>query len=185
MSEPLRLLWPLAAACVLLGACAAPKSPAYQREEFVSDASMYTRTFAASEAQACEAARRALLSQGYVVNTASADLVNARKSFQPEAETHIEIEFRVTCAAEVTGNGKALLFVSALQDRYALKKSNSSASIGVGVLGSVSVPFTGSDDSLVKVASETVTAAAFYDRYFRLVASYLAPRSGEAPADKP
>lgn len=185
MFEPLRLVWPLVSASVLLGACAAPKSPAYQREEFVTDGATYTRSFAASEAQACEAARRALLSQGYVVNSANADLVNARKSFQPEADTHIEIEFRVTCAPELKGNGKTLLFVSALQDRYALKKSNSSASLGVGVLGSVSVPFTGSDDSLVKVASETVTAAAFYDRYFRLVASYLAPLGGEAPADKP
>ncbi len=56
------------------------------------------------------------------MNAANADLVNARKSFQHDAETHIEIEFRVVCAPEVKGSDKTLVFVSALQERYALKK---------------------------------------------------------------
>ena len=41
-----------------------------------------------------------LLSQGYLVNTATAELVVARKSFQPEAEIHVEFEVRVVCARE-------------------------------------------------------------------------------------
>ena len=175
---------PLAFAA-LLGACSTSKPlTAFQREEF-EPGSTYSRSFTANEAQTCEAARRALLSQGYVVTSANADLVNARKSFQQEADTHVEIEFRVVCAPEANkGAGKTLVFVSALQDRYALKKSNSSASLGVGVLGSVSLPFTGSDDSLVKVASETITAAGFYDRYFKLVTRYLvAPNSSPTPED--
>lgn len=169
----------------LLCACTGTKPAPYHREEF-DPSETYTRVFATSEAQACEAARRALLSQGYVVGTASADVVNARKSFQPEAEMHMEIEFRVTCTPEVKGvSGKTLVFVSALQDRYALKKSNNSASVGVGVIGSVSLPFTSSDDSLVKVASETITTAAFYDRYFKLLTRYLGAGPGEPVADKP
>jgi len=172
-----------AALAALLGACTTSKpSTAFQREEFMPG-DTFSRTFTATEAQTCEAARRALLSQGYVVSAANADLVNARKSFQHDTETHIEIEFRVTCAPEVKGGGKTLMFVSALQDRYALKKSNNSASLGVGAFGSVSVPFTGSDDSLVKVASETITAANFYDRYFRLVTSYLTATGSEIPAE--
>jgi hypothetical protein len=175
----LRTLIP-AALTAMLAACAASSKPPplFQHEEF-EPGNTYSRTFAANEAQTCEAARRALLSQGYVVSSANADLVNARKSFQHDGDTHIEIEFRVVCAPEVKGADKTLLFVSALQDRYALKKSNSSASLGVGVLGSVSVPFSGSDDSLVKVASETITAGDFYDRYFRLVTRYLAAASTE------
>ena len=139
---------PLAYACAaLLGACSTSKPlTAFQREEF-EPGTTYSRSFGASEAQTCEAARRALLSQGYVVTSANADLVNARKSFQQEADTHVEIEFRVVCAPEANkGAGKTLVFVSALQDRYALKKSNSSASLGVGVLGSVSLAFTRTDE---------------------------------------
>jgi len=172
------------AATTLLAACAGnPKQAAFQREEF-EPGTTYSRSFSAAEAQTCEAARRALLSQGYVVTIANADVVNARKSFQPESDTHVEIEFRVVCAAEVKGSGSTLVFASALQDRYAVKKSNSSASVGVGAFGSLSLPFSGSDDSLVKVASETITASSFYDRYFKLVTRYLAS-AGSSGSDTP
>lgn len=180
----------VAVSATLFAGCSGPKPAPFQREAF-EPGDTYSRGFAADAAHTCEAARRALLSQGYVVLTATPELVNARKSFQPESDSHIEIEFRVVCAAEAKGSGKTLVFVSALQDRYALKKSNNSASVGVGAIGSLSVPFTGSDDSLVKVASETITAASFYDRYFRLVTRYLvAPDTEPAPspadaADKP
>ena len=71
-------------------------------------------------------------------------------------------------------NGKVSLgFVTALQDVYALKKSNNSASLGVGALGSVSLPFSSSNDAMVKVASKTITADAFYDRFFDLVKRFL------------
>jgi hypothetical protein len=65
------------------------------------------------------------------------------------------------------------MFANALQDRYALKKVNNSASLGVGVLGSVSMPIGSTDDSMVKVASETVSAPKFYERYFALVDVFL------------
>ncbi|HEY9064299.1 MAG TPA: DUF2242 domain-containing protein [Burkholderiaceae bacterium] len=156
----------------LLAACSSPHPPAFQREEFQLNET-FSRTFDANEAQTCEAARRALLSQGYVVTIANADLVNARKSFQPAPENHVEIEFRVVCTAQRKGSRPTLAFVSALQDRYALKKGSNSASVGVGVIGSVSLPFSSTDDSLVKVASETVTSANFYDRFFKLIGNYL------------
>ena len=43
----------------------------------------------------------------------------------------------------------------------------------MGVLGSVSMPIGSTDDSMVKVASETVSAPKFYDRYFSLVDVFL------------
>lgn len=161
-----------AALATLLSACSSTHPAAFQREEF-SVSNTYSRSFDGTEAQTCEAARRALLSQGYVVLIANADLVNARKNFQPEADSHVQIEFRVVCTAQRKGARPTLAFVTALQDRYALKKSNTAASVGVGAIGSLSLPFTSGDDSLVKVASETVTAATFYDRFFKLVSSYL------------
>ena len=44
---------------------------------------------------------------------------------------------------------------------------------GVGALGSLSLPLTASDDSMVKVASETIPAGQFYDRFFALIERYL------------
>lgn len=142
----------------------------------------YARNFPASDAATCEAARRALLSQGYVINTARPDLVHGRKNFQPERETHVEVELRIVCAPEGRGGARTIAFVSAQQDRYALKKSNAAASLGVGVLGSVSLPFSSSDDSMVKVASETITHGPFYDRFFALLDRYLERPEAPAPA---
>ena len=166
--------WLLLAATVALAGCVATVPAAkvsYEPEEFDSTTT-HTRVYAATEAQTCEAARRALLSQGYLVNTATAELVVARKSFQPEAEIHVEFEVRVVCAREGSGPGSTIAFASALQDRYSLKKTNTSASLGVGVLGSLSLPVSASNDAMVKVASETITDPRFYERFFALIDRY-------------
>ena len=188
---------PLAAALlglVLAGCGSSPQRATYDPEAF-SSTDTHSRVFDASEAQTCEAARRALLSQGYLVTAANSELVTGKKSFQPAPEVHVELDFRVVCANE-TGPRKAargtpartLVFVSALQDRYSLKKVNNSASVGVGMIGSVSLPYSSSDDSLVKVASQTVTDENFYERFFSIVQRYVvidAPLQGEAPVAAP
>ena len=154
----------------------------YETEEFDSTTT-HTRTYAATEAQTCEAARRALLSQGYMISAANADLVTGRKSFQPASEVHVEVEFRVVCAREGGKAGKrsTVAFATALQDRYGIKKVNNSASVGVGAFGSLSLPFAGSDDAMVKVASETLTDELFYDRFFALLDRFLEGQGGEEP----
>jgi hypothetical protein len=175
--------WPLAVLlAAALAACSTAKPNVYQHEDF-SSTGTYTHDYRASNAATCEAARRALLSQGYVISQAEANLTKGRKSFQPTSDSHVEIEFNVVCVAN-GGDSKAdktssTVFVNALQDRYALKKVNNSASLGVGMLGSLSVPLTSSDDSMVKVASETIPAGQFYDRFFALIERYLVLDSAE------
>lgn len=164
----------LGLALVLAGVagCSSKKTAVYEHENF-DDSGTFSRSFPVSDAGSCEAARRALLSQGYIITNSGANQVVGNKSFQQNRENHLQISFNVTCAPDVSDEQRSTMFANALQDRYALKKSNTSASLGVGVLGSVSMPIGSSDDSMVKVASETVTAAQFYDRYFALVESYL------------
>lgn len=160
-------------AAALLASCAStpPKSsPMFIDESFDAD-SIYSRAFEVTPAVACEAARRALLGQGYVVTRASGETVEATKNFQPEAESHVQLDIRVSCV--VHGTYQALVFVSAVQERYGLKKSPTSASVGVGALGSLSLPIGSSDDSLVRVASNTVRDAEFYKRFFERVKFYV------------
>jgi hypothetical protein len=152
--------------------CAGPKPIVYTAEKFDS-ADVYSRRFPVPGNVACEAVRRTLLSQGYVINAASPEQVDGRKSFQPDNDVHVQIAFRVVCAADTADGTTSSVFVNALEDRYALKKINNSASLGVGALGSVSLPFSSSDDSLVKVASSTIAAENFYARFFQLVERYL------------
>ena len=148
-----------------------PVRPALQ-EKFGSEET-YSRLMAAPPAQSCEAARRALLSQGYILVTTQVDLIDAKKSFQPAPETQLEMMIRVVCLPEVPADQLSLVFVAAVQDSYALKKSNTSASVGVGGIGSVSLPFASSSEALVKVGSETISSDTFYDSFFDLVRRYL------------
>ena len=145
----------------------------YQQERFQSDET-FSRLFDANVRDTCEAARRALLSQGYIITTARGDAIAGAKRFQPEGEVHIEISFTVVCVPEGADGMLATAFVSAQQDRYALKKVPNNTSVGVGMLGSISVPLSSSEDSLVKVGSETIPAGQFYDRYFALMQRLLA-----------
>ena len=141
-------------------------------EDFGSSGT-YVRMFPGTGQTTCEAARRALLSQGYVIGEASESQVKGRKHFQPARDVHEQIEFHIVCAPNAKGSNSTTAFANAVLDRYSLKKSSTSASVGVSVLGSVSLPFGVSDDSMVKVASETIAKRKFYDRFFEVMESYL------------
>jgi len=67
-------------------------------------ADVHTRHLRAPQAPTCEAARRALLSQGYIVETATKDEVKGRKYYQPTPDVHYEVQMRVVCAAEGQGD---------------------------------------------------------------------------------
>ncbi|WP_321903319.1 DUF2242 domain-containing protein [Burkholderia cenocepacia] len=161
------------AAATVLAACSSPPKPIYQQEQFDATSSPYAHTFHSKSDAACEAARRALLSQGYVVSSSRNDAVDGSKNFQPSNDMHVVIEFHVVCADANADGSSSIAYVNAVQDRYTLKKSNTSASVGLSVFGSLSLPIGSSDDALVKTASETIPAGVFYERFFNLVEHFL------------
>ncbi|MEB0214000.1 MULTISPECIES: DUF2242 domain-containing protein [unclassified Undibacterium] len=157
---------------LMLAACSTNNSSKLQHEEF-GQTNVFTRSFAGTDQSACEAARRALLSQGYVINDWQKTLIKGRRKYQHDADVHSEIEFNVVCVADSKGSNSTTVFANAIRDRYSLKKSNNSASIGVSAIGSVSLPFGSTDDALVKVASETIPTGQFYNQFFDLLDRYL------------
>lgn len=157
-------------------------------EEKFGSAATYSRLFDATPGQTCEAARRALLSQGYIVNKADKDVVEGQKSFQPQPDRHVQMNIRVTCVPESSDGALSMGFVSALQDSFALKMASNSASLGVSMLGTVSVPVAAGHDSMIKIGSETVTSGQFYDSFFDLMRRYLlvdAPQDVSAAGKRP
>lgn len=166
-----RLTATVLAICVL-AACGrnAREEVPFMGESFDAD-DTYSRAYALPPAQVCGAARLALLGQGYAVGKASDDAVEATKNFQPEDEVHTQLSVRVSCVPR--GNDGSLLFVSALLDRYVLRKSSNSASVGVGGIGSLSLPIGSREDSLVRTASSTVQDTGFYRRFFERVGYYV------------
>ena len=171
--RPLSVLCAATSIAATLAACSSAPTPLYQQEQFDAAASPYARTFHAKSDATCEAARRALLSQGYVSSSPRADTIDGSKNFQPSNDSHVVISFHVVCAEANADGTSSTAYVNAVQDRYTLKKTSTSASVGLSILGSVSLPIGSGDDSMVKVASETIPAGVFYERYFNLVDHFL------------
>lgn len=179
-----RIAFPLAAlAAAVLAGCSTPK-PVYEREDF-AQSDTYSRSFPAASSAACDAGRRALLSQGYNIDKYEPNRVTGHKNFEGEDGQHTQISFNVECASDASSNERATVFANAVQDRYSIKRTGNSASVGVSVLGQVSMPFGGSDDSLVKTASQTVTRPKFYDGFFQLLQRFLPDAQAAAAPHQP
>ncbi|WP_298622659.1 DUF2242 domain-containing protein [uncultured Zoogloea sp.] len=145
------------------------KDDSYKLEHFTPD-SPFEQSFDTGAAASCEAGRRALLSQGYLIDESKPDLVRARKFFQPNRETQIQLTFSLSCLAEGEGS---VVFANVRQLREELKAGSASTGLSVAGIGSVSLPFGGNNETLVKVGEETVTDAEFYGRFFALMQSFI------------
>ncbi|OZI25816.1 hypothetical protein CAL26_00150 [Bordetella genomosp. 9] len=170
---PARLTAALALGCLALAGCSGASRQAYP--ETFQDTNTYSRNYPASDSATCEAARRALLSQGYTIGKAQKDGVEGQKNFQvkDDDQQHQVISFHVVCTSDQQASPHTTVFVNAVQDRYIIKKTSASAGVGLSVLGSVSMPFGSYEDSLSKVSSETISAPGFYEGFFDLVQRYL------------
>jgi hypothetical protein len=162
---------------VVLAGCGTAPTKA-RREDFQST-DTFSREYSTTPAQTCEAGKRALMSQGYLIDKADSGTVTGHKNFeQVEDNSHTQIQFQVVCSPSDSAALGSTAFVNAVQDRYTIKRSSTAASVGVTILGSVSMPFGSSPDSLVKVASETISRPEFYDGFFTLLKRNL-PRASE------
>jgi len=179
----------LLASVVLLTACA-PTPTIDERDSFTQE-STYSHRFAATSSQAaCEAGRRALLGQGYIIDKAEPNQVSGHKNYQDQENDnqHGQILFNVNCTT--SGPNEATVYANALRELYTMKRSSNSASVGLSVLGSVSMPLGASDDSLVKTSSETISRGVFYEGFFQqleqnLTSAKAAIDSGTTPGQNP
>jgi len=151
-----------------------PPPPVYQSERF-EVASSHVHRYARGAEDVCEGARRALLSQGYVLSRNDRAVVVGSKFFQPDKDRHIELKLQVTCVPDDAADRAANAYVTAWEDQYVVKKSTSSSSLGVSAIGSISLPMGSSDDSLVKVGAQTIRDRGFYERFHALIAQVLPP----------
>ena len=159
----------LLAAWLILGMAGCGGTPVHEQETFGAD-SPFQRRIPILLDRVCEGARLALLSQGYAVDDNQVNRLKGSKSFQPDEDEHATIEFNVVCAMTREG---ATLYANAIESRYDVKKSTKAAGISIPSLGSLNLPWGSTTESLVKVSGETITDAAFYERFFDLVERQL------------
>ncbi|MCB1762585.1 MAG: DUF2242 domain-containing protein [Gammaproteobacteria bacterium] len=154
--------------CLLLGS--ACSNHAFYTEESFAEDSPFKMKMDGEFAAVCESARRALLGQGYLIEHISGEQIKARKAAKREDNPNTFIEMNLVCLPETIGS---TLFATGLLSTYELKKSSSSASVGVSALGSISLPIGQSADSLVKISEETIDDKDFYRRFFNAVGNIL------------
>lgn len=158
-------LMPLAAfAGVLLAACSStPK--VYLSESFNAESPFVTWS-TREPAAACELAMRALLSQGYQVDTSDPVRIRGEKYFQPTPDKGVKLDLSLVCLPSNVG---AAIYANARQTHLALKAAASSTGVSVAGLGSISLPWSADTEALIKVGEETVADPDFYRRLFALI----------------
>jgi len=176
----------LLVSCTLALVACAGKQPPYVKDSFSVD-SRYQRKFRVDKTVACDAARRALLGDGYNIASAANDDVKGRKAYRSEGDRSTFVEMNIVCAADPEGS---TLYANGVLSTYDVKKSGGSASVGLSALGSVSLPFGQSADSMVKTSDQTITDGELYKRFFSAVEGVLteiqpADTTSEATAAKP
>lgn len=151
---------------LLTAACASstPK-PAYTAEKFSPD-SPFELQLATGPLTACRYGQRALLSQGYQVDSSDVQTIRGTKYFQPKADHQMKLDITLVCLPGADGT---TIYASAIQARFEIKASASNTGVSVAGIGSVNLPWSEGKEALVKVGEETVVDPDFYNRLFDLL----------------
>jgi hypothetical protein len=116
-----------AAAVALLAGCASHRPPPQQ---FTADAP-FSRTFSGSGDTVCWSVKRALLSQGYMLDRPNdAGVLTGSRDEQPEPKLNVTLRLQTSCADN--RNGTSIVFVTATREDSRLQKMKQSTSMGVG-----------------------------------------------------
>ena len=158
----------VAAAVIAAAGCASRKVDIAQAS--ISDQAPFSRTFQGSGDAVCWSVKRALLSQGYMLDRPNeSGVLTGTRDFQPDPKLNVSYHLQTTCADN--RDGSSIVFVTAEREDSRLQKMKQSTSMGVGP-ATLTMP-SGSAQVLGVVRRETLKDPAFYDRFFSLVQSYV------------
>ena len=158
----------MVAATVAAGGCASHKVDIAQQS--ISAQAPFSRTFQGSGDTVCWGVKRALLSQGYMLDRPNdSGVLTGTRDFQPDPKLNVSYHLQTTCADN--RDGTSIVFVTAEREDSQLQKMKQSTSVGVGP-ATLTMP-SGSAQVLGVVRRETVKDPGFYERFFSLVQSYI------------
>jgi hypothetical protein len=158
----------LLTAAVTLGGCASGKHDL--AKDSINAQAPYSKAFRGSGDVVCWSVKRALLSQGYMLDRSNEGGVLAgTKEFQPSEKLNVSYHLQTTCADN--RDGTSIVFVTATKEDSKLQKMRQSTSVGVGP-ATLTMP-SGSARVLGTVKRETIQDPGFYNRFFDLVQGFI------------
>jgi hypothetical protein len=153
------------AAAALLAGCAHHPPP----QQFSATAP-FSRTYTGSGDAVCWSVKRALLSQGYMLDRPNdAGVLTGSRDEQPKPNLNVTMRLQTTCADN--RNGTSIVFVTATREENQLQKMKQTTSLGVGP-ATLTMP-SGSARVLGTVRRETIKDPDFYGQFFTLVQNYV------------
>jgi hypothetical protein len=154
-----------AALVALLAGCASHR-PA---PEFTPDAP-FSRMVSGSGETVCWSVKRALLSQGYMLDRPNdAGVLTGLRDEQSQPKLNITTRLQTSCADN--HNGTSIVFVTAVREENRLQKMKQMTAVGIGP-ATLTMP-AGSAEVLGTVKRATITDPTFYNDFFSLVQSYV------------
>ncbi|MGB6449293.1 MAG: DUF2242 domain-containing protein [Steroidobacteraceae bacterium] len=159
----------LLAAVTLAAGCASRKHDIAQ--DSFSESAPFSKTLTGSGDTVCWCVKRALLSQGYMLDRPndSSSILTGTRDFQPKPKLNVAVHLQATCADN--RNGTSIVFVIATREDSRLEKMRQSTSAGIGP-AMITVP-SGSAKVLGVVRRETIADPDFYNRFFDLVQAFV------------
>jgi hypothetical protein len=147
------------------------------RGPFVGSAP-FSKTISGSGDGVCWSVKRALLSQGYMLDRSSEPgVLTGTRDYQPEKKVNVTLHLQTTCADN--RNGTSIVFATAEREESKLQKMKQSTSAGIGP-ATITMP-AGSAKVLGVVRRETIVDPNFYNSFFVLVEGFVAQEGRSHP----
>lgn len=167
-------------AVALMTGCAHHPPP----QQFTADAP-FSRNFTGSGDEVCWSVKRALLSQGYMLDRPNdGGVLTGSRDEQPKPKLNVTTRLQTSCSDN--RNGTSIVFVTATREENELQKMKQSTSVGVGP-ATLTMP-SGSAKVLGTVRRETIKDPNFYGQFFTLVQGYASQEKlsqAAAPTNRP
>src|SRR5579863_1850291 len=129
----------------------------------------FSRTFQGNGDNVCWSVKRAMLSQGYMLERANdSGVLTGERDFQPNPKMNVAVHLQTSCADN--HDGTSIVFVTATREQSKLQKMKQTTSVGVGP-ATLTMP-SGSAQVMGVVGRETIVDNNFYEDFFGLVQSY-------------
>jgi len=157
----------MSAFALLAGGCATRHHDL--AEESISPKAPFSKTFSGSGDVICWSVKRALLSQGYMLDrSADAGVLTGTRDYQPTDKLNVSYHLQTTCADNK--DGTSIVFATATREDSQLQKMKQTTSMGIGP-ATLTMP-SGSARVLGVIRRETVKDPSFYNTFFSLVQGY-------------
>lgn len=138
----------------------------------------FSKTISGPGDVVCWSVKRAILSQGYMLDRSSEPgVLTGTRDYQPTDKLNVTVRLQTTCADN--RNGTSIVFVTAEREESQLQKMKQTTSAGIGP-ATITLP-SGSAKVLGTIRRETIQDSSFYNSFFSLVEGYVAQEGQSRP----